>query len=117
MQRGGGQTYLRSPIHHILSYNTSDLLGSHRRKNKNVLLLQDIPMQPETLDICLGAVIGFLMLLEKLNDTIEKNVNSFLKLCIRIFIISTSKLLAVFTGTCKQITPHQTYMPVKIRNI
>ena len=74
-------------------------------------------MQPETLDICLGAVIGFLMLLEKLNDTIEKNVNSFLKLCIRIFIISTSKLLAVFTGTCKQITPHQTYMPVKIRNI
>ena len=74
-------------------------------------------MQPETLDICLGAVIGFLMLLEKLNDTIEKNVNSFLKLCIRIFIISTSKLLAVFTGTCKQIKPHQTYMPVKIRSI
>ena len=99
MQRGGGQTYLRSPIHHILSYNTSDLLGSHRRKNKNVLLLQDIPMQPETLDICLGAVIGFLMLLEKLNDTIEKNVNSFLKQCIGIFIISTSKLLAVFTRT------------------
>ena len=56
-------------------------------------------MQPETLDICLGAVIGFLMLLEKLNDTIEKNVNSFLKQCIRIFIISTSKLLAVFTRT------------------
>ena len=46
-------------------------------------------MQPETLDICLGAMIGFLMLLEKLNNTIEKNVNSFLKLCIRIFIIST----------------------------
>ena len=56
-------------------------------------------MQPETLDICLGAVIGFLMLLEKLNDTIEKNVNSFLKLCIRILIISSSKLLAVFTRT------------------
>ena len=56
-------------------------------------------MQPETLDICLGAVIGFLMLLEKLNDTIEKNVNSFLKQRIRIFIISTSKLLAVFTRT------------------
>ena len=74
-------------------------------------------MQPETLDICLGAVIGFLMLLEKLNDTIEKNVNSFLKLCIRILIISTSKLLAVFTRTCKQMTPYQTYMPVKIRNI
>ena len=72
-------------------------------------------MQPETLDICLGAVIGFLMLLEKLNDTIEKNVNSFLKLCIRIFI-STSKLLAVFTGTCKQIkgTPNLIKTEVKL---
>ena len=85
MQWGGGQTYLNSPIH-ILCYNTSDLLGSHRRKNKNLLLLlrEDIPPEAQSLDICLGALIG-LMLLEKLNETIEKNVNSFLKLYIRIY--------------------------------
>ena len=83
MQWGGGQTHQSSPIH-ILCYNTSDLLGSYRRKNKNVLVLQDIPVDVQTLDICLGALIG-LMVLEKLNESNEKNVNSFLKLYIRIY--------------------------------
>ena len=58
------------------------------------------------MDICLGALIG-LMLLEKLNETIEKNVNSFLKLYIRIYFYF--QIACGFSRTYKQMTAYQTY--------